>query len=660
MLRSFLAGVLVLGLSAESLFAADAVDVKTGFDLIPVNAAAGFSVHNLNQLVAEGDEFIKNANLEKEFGIRPSQLVHMVYGFLGVNKGRDDTIPGGVFIANLIEARVLNPSGPGDFEKLLVVAVGVADADQMAGNFNLAKGELKPDQITETKRHGNINNFGKFLYLKGKHLYLGDNERAVLSVARGERLSQAMKKPQLERLSRSDMLFHLGTTPWGGGWVQFVQKARDHAKSLEDKEADPDTGLSREMVQLLVDSLPAVQNVVFGAAIDRKGFEFQSLVMFRTGEHPPAQKLLALLKGGEQASSLDGLPNHNLIAAQAVKSDGSQNRALIRAMMDSFFMLWINENKLIAVADRPHFVGLFDEVWQRLKGSQVAFYGNDNPAEEGLFSVLAILDTADPKEFLREMRQLARFAKPGELKLDGDDRRAQDVAEVEKLVEQLGDRDFRVRQSASLKLSLIGPAALPYVDKAAKSRDREVAARARRLKARIERTALARKKDVLSQSLLSKVSARWGDFPNAETRQGTPIDIVKMDLDDDSKSLAPGLEDAFGPEWSKVRLAVHGNKIVVLFGSNVKLLDGALKNLQNENRGLSEKPVFAEFQERAPDDRRVEFHLMLRQFALLYDKADAGKVDSKELTSFSLGVGEDTIELDLWIPNDEFGILRKF
>lgn len=658
MFRVFGPAVFLLLIAAVPLRAAEVNQVETGFDLIPVNAAAGFAVPNLEELIAEGDVFLKNTGMEQEFGIRPSQLVRMAYGYLGVDKGRDDTIPAGIFVANLIEARVLNPSGFREIEKLLVVAVGVSDREEMAGNFVLAQGELKPEQIIKIDRGNRA--FGKLIYLKDRHLYLGNNERAILSVARGRPLSQVLKKPQIQRFSRSDMLLHVGTTSWGAGWVQFVQKAKEHAQSLKDKEIDPDTGLGREMLNMLVDCLPAVQNVLFGAAIDKEGFEFQAMTVLRAGDHPAAEKLLALLRSGEEACSLDALPDHNLIAAQSVRSDGSQNRALMRAMIHSFLNLWGNKKKLIAVADRPKFVGLFDEVWQRLKGSKLAVYENNRPAEEGLFSMVAVLDADDPQEFLEEMRQLSRFAKPGELKLDGEDRRAKDVAAVKKLIEELGDADFRVRQSATLKLSLIGPPALPFLNEAVQSRDREIAARARRLKARIERTIEARRNDVVSQSLLGKVSARWGDFPNAETRQGVPIDIVKMDLEDDSKAVASRMQDAFGPEWSKIRLAVRGKKIVVLLGSNVDLLDQTLKNLATQKAGLPERLVLKEFHRRAPENRRGEFHVRLRQFLRFARGAKAETADSSKMTSLSLGIGAESVELHLWVPNDDFRTLRRF
>jgi hypothetical protein len=587
-------------------------------------------------------------------------LFELAFGFVGVTRGRDDSLPVGILVANLIEARVLDPSGFNDLENLLVLGVGFSDRDQMASNFGLAKGELQPEQITKITRDKNL--FGKFLYAKGSHLYLGNNERAVLSVAQGKRLSEALTKPQIDRLRRSDILLHVGTTPWGAGWVQAVQQAKERAKELKDKETeiDPDTGLSADMLQMIADSMPAVQNVLFGAGIDDQGFEFNTLTILRPGDHPAAGKLLELLQGGAETSSLAGLPKRNLIGSQAVRSDGSQNRALVRAIMNGVINIWVSEKKLLALTEQPQFVGLFDEVWQRLKGSQMGVYRNDDPASQGLFSMIAILDTADPKEFLEEMRQLSRFAKPGELKLDGDDRQADDVATVKKLIEELGNPNFRVRQSATLKLSLIGPPALPYLEKALESPDREVVARARRLRTQIEATVEARRQDVLSQSLLSKLSARWGDFPNAETRKGVPIDIVKMDLQDESKNAQTKLREAFGPDWSKIRLAVHGKQIVVLLGSNVDLLDETLANLKDQQPGLAVSPLFQEFQTRAPASRRTEFHLMVEQFMPLVKGAEPMPAPGGDITSLSLGIENDSIELHLWVPNSEFRAISRF
>ena len=654
MFRALCCAGLVFWTGSSFLRAADPpAEVKTALDLIPINSAAGFAIHNLDELKDKGDAFIKNTGTTQEFqrhfGFRPSALFAMAFQFLQINKGRDDSQPAGIFLANLIEARVVTPFENDEFLDLLVVAVAFDDRDEMASNFHLKKGELQPGKIVKV-----TNQFGTLVYVRGNHLYLGRNERAILSVAKGKPLSQVLTAKQRERVARSDMLLHLGTTPWGPSWAKLVQDEKARAKKMKDQEVDPETGLSAEVLGLIADCLPNIQNILVAAAIDEEGFEFNFQTIFRPGEHPAARKLLDLLRSGEEPYALDGLPLGDVIAAQAVQSDGVRNLALVRGLSRFAFNFW-NDKKLFDLAKRPNFVGLFDEVWQRLQGSRLAVYRNKHSAD-GLFSMVAILDTDDPEEFLKEMRQLAQFASPGELKLDGEQAQADDVATVEKLIKELGDPNFRVRQSATLKLSLIGPPAVPYLDKALKSKDAEVVAQARRIRLRIKGSIEARHEDVFSQTLLENLSVRWGDFPKAESRQGLAVDILKMDLDEKSERAASKLRHAFGPDWSKIRIAVKDKHIVVLLGSNTDLFEAALANLKKSRPGLFEQPRLAEFHRRAPPGRRAEFHINLQQFSEATPEAPA----TPDVTSLSLGVEKDAIELHLWVPNREFRTLSRF
>jgi hypothetical protein len=58
---------------------------------------------------------------------------------------------------------------------------------------------------------------------------------------------------------------------------------------------------------------------------------------------------------------------------------------------------------------------------------------------------------------------------------------------VSRLIEQLGDADFHVRQQATAELARMGPAALRALKEAARSQDPEVRSRARALLERIRR-----------------------------------------------------------------------------------------------------------------------------------------------------------------------------
>src|SRR5947208_5449902 len=60
------------------------------------------------------------------------------------------------------------------------------------------------------------------------------------------------------------------------------------------------------------------------------------------------------------------------------------------------------------------------------------------------------------------------------------------AANLRKLIEQMGDKKFAVRQEASRKLVAAGPAALPLLREATANPDKEIASRANRCVTEIE------------------------------------------------------------------------------------------------------------------------------------------------------------------------------
>jgi hypothetical protein len=105
-------------------------------------------------------------------------------------------------------------------------------------------------------------------------------------------------------------------------------------------------------------------------------------------------------------------------------------------------------------------MNLFGEIWQRLQGSRLALYKTAHPGELGLFSLVGILDTEDAGKFLAELRQLAKLGSADGIDLKTEAGRKMNEAEIEKLIADLGARQFALRESAERKLydSLIRPA----------------------------------------------------------------------------------------------------------------------------------------------------------------------------------------------------------
>src|SRR5262249_31475571 len=137
------------------------------------------------------------------------------------------------------------------------------------------------------------------------------------------------------------------------------------------------------------------------------------------GEKTPARQFLTALAGGPEGSDLRGLPVGHVVAAQAARGDGSRNALIARTLLNYLLKHTVETQQLISAADRAMLADVFTEVWSHLRGSRAAVYQTSDEQKYGLFSLVAILDTADADRFLAEMKTLARIADGTALDLEG-------------------------------------------------------------------------------------------------------------------------------------------------------------------------------------------------------------------------------------------------
>jgi hypothetical protein len=605
-------------------------------DLVPANAAAGLVVRNLDELKEKGDKFIQESELRVP--IRPSELFALGLKFLKITSGVDTKGSAAIILG---PPQMQNNQFLAIFNELVVV-LPIADLDKMGANFGFAKGELKPNQVMTLKERNDF--FGKVLYVRGKHLFLGMNERAVTNVAKGKSVNAELPGEQRKPLNAADMLIHLGPKALGREWENILS-------SFKNRIGNPDDPAERKVVD---DLFAGLEHLRFGLAAVRLdgGLGLKMLTVFSNKE--PARKFLDSLGEG-RASNLRALPAGNIIAAQSTGGDGSKNAVITKVFFEFLLRDFINTRQILAAVDRPVIVGLFNEVWHRLQGSRAALYQNPAGSKLGGFSLLAILDTADAEKFLADMRTLAKVADGTGLDLKGKDE-SKELLQVDKLIKDLGDSRYRVRESATLMLRLAGEPVLPMLEKASASNDLEVARRAKKLRAQISEAAAARRKELLEKDWLSRFRPTFALIANAEKRVGRRIDVIRIKpAGKDLTALQP-LQQLLGPEWHNLRLAVHGKQVVVLLGSNVDLLETALKNLDMKDAGLVLKP----FQTQADPARRIEFHFaMERILALTSGNVLRGDAKAPALSSFSLTVGQNNLQLDVWLPSSEVKVVGK-
>jgi hypothetical protein len=608
-------------------------------DLVPVNAAAGLVVRNLDELKTKGDKFV--AESELRVPLRPSDVFALGLKALNITQGLDSKGSAAILLA----PKEKDNAGFLSFFDELVVVIPFTDLDKMAANFGFAKAELKPQQTMMIKKDRDT--FGQFVHVRGKHLFLGQKERAVNRLIGSKSVSGELTLNQRKSIDAADMLIHLGPKALGREWEgtlrDFKNRIGSHEEAAERKVVD--------------DLFAGLEHLRFGLAAVRLdgGLGLNVLAIF--SDKGPARKFLDSLAAGQGPSHLRGLPAGQVLAAQATSGDGSKNAVIAKVFFEFLLRDFLDTRQILAAVDRPVLVGLFSEVWSRLQGSRTALYQNPIGSKLGVFSLLAILDTSDAEKFLADMRTLARVADGTGLDLKGKDD-SKDLLQVERLIKDLGDNRYRVRESSTLMLRLAGEPVLPWLEKASASSDAEISRRAKKLRTQISEAAAARRKELLERDWLSRFQPTFALIPNAEKRLGRRIDVIRIKpAGKDITALQP-LQQLLGPEWHNLRLAVHGEQVVVLLGSNIELLENALQNLDKKTTepGIPLKS----FLRQADPARRIEFHFAM---ARILDLTSGNEVrsDAKAppLTSFALSVGQNNLQLDVWIPNAEVKIVGK-
>lgn len=619
--------------------------------LIPADATAALVIRDLNDLRKKGDK------LEADVGVkdlpRVSELFEQVYRGLGVSGGVDQDGSAAIVVVNpkLFNIKLFKPNGTvsreaeANLTRLLVGALPFLDRDKLAANFGFKKGELKPDAMAR----GNAGLAGSVLvYAHGNHLFLGFDEKAILSMVKGKRAGADLPAARRELLDKADILLHVRREPVAPLWEQFF------SKGVPEKLAPTDTGdlpkaqvaEARRTAGALMDALNALETASFAVRVDA-GVGVNFVASYPKDGGKTARAFLTL--AGTGSAKLDGLPDGRAIVAQAWRSNGVQDAAVARLLIRALHDMVLEQKLDLSAADEPVFVGVFGEVWERLRGSRLAVYQNREPNTNGLLSAVAILDTDNAEQLIATLKRLARVAEDQPTTTTAVDNRT----ELEHLIRDLGARKFRVREAATTHLELLGEPALPYLEKALTSHDLEVVRRARLVQGRIVKVVTERRKEVLSNNTVRKLHPTLAFTPRPEVHEGQTVEVLRLQLSGAKPGNMEAMRSVFGPDWDKVRLAARGKQVAVLIGSDRELLWNTLANLRDNKPGLAASRSLAGLRHSDPA-RQLEFHLSLTAARALLMGSDlqGPKAAQKApyLTSFALTAGADALRVDFWMP----------
>jgi HEAT repeat protein len=628
--------VLLLLFSCGAAMPAD--EAKPGaLDVIASDALGAIAIRNVKELTTRGDAMIDKADIKA--AMRVSDLYRMGILFLGLSRGVDEEGAAAVMLMS---------SKPD--AQAFVLAVPVADAEAMAGNFKLTAKDFAGGKVVDRREREQgdhfLGPFVRYAALDGQHFYLGGDPKVMQAAIKGKRLSAVLNPQDRATLAEDDLIGYANRQQLDDdGKRMFSDEFKRQLKQFDADEKSP--------LRQSGDAIEDLDMVVGGLRLD-EGLGTTLVLNFKGDK---SRAVLTKLQGGKAKAALAGLPAGRVLGAHSSSGDGDASAALLKSLLMA--KLPFDEQMFISAAHRPNIVGVFGELWQRLEGSRTAIYENENADRDGLFSLVAILETENAEKFIADMTSLATFVNAATL--TGDDAaKAIDEKTIAELIAQLGDEQFRVRQLATTKLGLIGPPALAALAKAEKSPDPEVQFRAAMVRQQIAASLAAQREDLLKHDLLDRIKPQFAYFPKRETRSGRPVDIVQIKMRAEEEEYAPQLQRFLGPDWSKLRLATVGERVIVLLGSDTALLEKAIANVNSGEPGLAADARYAQFQQRSPKDPTATFHLRLaRSQELLATEPVKDAAAPTGATSLGITIAPQRLRLDLFAPYSEVKAVVK-
>ncbi|MSU79429.1 MAG: hypothetical protein EXS16_15230 [Gemmataceae bacterium] len=618
---------------------APSLHAQAVLDVLPQDAAAAIAIRDLDSLLKKGDKFLDETTIRMP--LRPSKLFEEANNFLGIRGG----------LNRKGSAAIVLMSPPGKeriglqhLENLLVPVIPYVNADEMADNFGIAKGKLPLKTVHVTKggmlRHNAMRT--------KDHFYLSSSSETLRRVLRSKSLADDLTPEQRKPFDASDIVIHLGRYFWEKE-VAEVRLAEDLMRQNPDLRDD---GYAKRLATAITE----IRNAVLGFRID-DGLDAQLLATFPKGG--AGEKLLASLRDQRQPSSLQGLPDGNVLFAQAASGDADEQAFLAKVMFHFLIDIALIDNRVIAPIDRLHYLGVLHEVWRQLKSNRLAVYQNADEPRHGLFSAVAILDTDDAPRFLRDLKALLKMGQADSL--DWTKKETAEEIDIAKLVKQLESNIYKIRQSATTRLALIGERSVIHLQKAVdtKSLDLESTRRVEGLLVRIQNEAAERRKlllDVKAKPLFPNPKLTY--VANGEKRDGVSLDIIQVALPGAEKARTMKYAGLFGPDWDKLRIGVVGKQIIIMLGSDARLFDECMRNVTKGSPGLVAGKRLARFHEQANAGRLFELHVGLEGVMRLVTQ-NAGIGPPSELTSIALTLGPQSLHVQARMPASEIRVIAR-
>ncbi|MDF1844574.1 MAG: hypothetical protein P1U77_24430 [Rubripirellula sp.] len=646
MIRFTITAALLAGMALTSTSAQDTPKPKVKLDAldhIPANASAALAIRDIRELKVRGDAFYKAAKVKSP--TRFSAFFEILVSGLGLTGNVDDE---GAFLL-MTFCDDLDP-----FQQLqkLVLGVPIQDLDAFAKSLGIPLERLNSGEILALRdlpksRTSKLNTI-KFFAVRRNHAFLGLEKQTVKDAITQPSLGNRISKATKATIAEDDVVYFLAE-----GLVKSVL-------SWEDEFVQRFTNVfaQRENPETKERFLQEFQWMLGGVRLDG-GIGTTIMAEF---EGDQSRDLLTRLGKENSQANLNGLPSGKILAAHALCTRGTEMASSARSMFRFVLEQALANSDGVLASDRlSNLSNLFGLSWQTCEQTRFAFYENPDPIQSGWFSLVAILDTEEPEQFVQDMVDLAPFMHASGLTTT-DRKEKLEPEIVESLVEDLGSKRFRVRRLAAVKLALIGPPAIESLKAAATSQDIEVRTRSKSILADIQRGLASERKALLEKDLLSRIRPQLTYMANQETRGDRPVDFIHLRLRGKSDRMVAQLKRLLGPQWNTIRVAAVGNQVILLIGSELPLLDAALAIAQKPDRTTRFLERFENFSERSPRQRSGELHFSLGRLQQLMDpNFDPAQPlgEAKGISSMDVQITPQQIRFDAFMPFEEISVLLE-
>ncbi len=394
------------------------------------------------------------------------------------------------------------------------------------------------------------------------------------------------------------------------------------------------------------------------------GASFHASLLFDHEPESDSANLLASLSSEASPATLAGLPEGDPLFIFAASLAGENNRTHYRQLAEIGERYWTSLLELEPSLANRQFYGLFEQVGEHMQGLRLAMYRNPDPDGVGEFSAVFIADAADPDAFIQELQQMMRLARADEIEV-GNPLDAVTDEEIAALVQNLGDRTYRVRRDATNRLLLIGTRARPFLEAELAAESLELRTRARVILEQFDRLASNRSRQFFGSNLLRELNPVFRYVVAGETLpDGTPVDWISITFPETSQFYARRFAEWFGPDWNRWRVVRTDGHVIIVFSSRADLLEETLSNLQHPGESPLQVAGWN------AEDQEHQFELHFDACELIPESWIHGTPswqvmplqpgEKHGLTSVGLSIERDALRIDAFTPVTQLRRMRHF